>query len=97
MKIAQTILEQLGGTRFIAMTGAKNFVNIGDALQFSIGRGTKNGANKVVVKLNSSDLYDVDFWKCRGAEMQLLNSECNVSADQLQAVFTEQTGLYTRL
>ena len=48
---AQIILAQLGGNRFLAMTGAKQLVDLGDGLQFSIGRGAKNKANKVVVRL----------------------------------------------
>ena len=40
--IAQTILTQLGGNRFLAMTGAKDLVNTGKGLQFAIGRGASN-------------------------------------------------------
>lgn len=43
--IAQTILTQLGGNRFLAMTGAKQLVDLGNGLQFAIGRGAKNKAN----------------------------------------------------
>ncbi len=37
--IAQTILTQLGGNRFLAMAGAKQLVDLGNGLQFAIGRG----------------------------------------------------------
>ena len=60
MTIAATILAQLGGSRFIAMTGAKNLVNHGSALTFKIGRNSSK-ANMVRVTLNSDDTYTVDF------------------------------------
>lgn len=36
MTVSQTILSQLGGNRFIAMTGSKNFVGSDDALSFKL-------------------------------------------------------------
>lgn len=94
--VAETILEQLGGNRFIAMTGAKQFAGGADMLQFSIGRGAKNKANKVKVTL-AGDLYRVDFFNIRGVNIKELGTVENVYADRLAAVFTEQTGLDTRI
>ncbi len=64
--IAQTILTQLGGNRFLAMAGAKQLVDLGNGLQFAIGRGASNKANKVVITLDG-DLYAVRFVTIRGA------------------------------
>ena len=36
MTIANTILEQLGGNKFIAMTGAKNFLSNGSTLRMTL-------------------------------------------------------------
>ena len=36
-QVAKTILQQLGGNKFIAMTGAKNFGSSKNSLQFKIG------------------------------------------------------------
>jgi hypothetical protein len=36
MTVSQTILSQLGGNRFIAMTGSKNFVESDGALSFKL-------------------------------------------------------------
>jgi len=36
MTVSQTMLSQLGGNRFIAMTGSKNFVGSDDALSFKL-------------------------------------------------------------
>ncbi len=64
--IAQTILAQLGGNRFVVMTGAKQLVDTGNGLQFSIGRGATNKANKVRVTLDTTDTYVVEFFYLRG-------------------------------
>ena len=42
MSVAKTILSQLGGNKFAVMTGAKNFVDCGDALSMRIGRNSSN-------------------------------------------------------
>ena len=49
--IAQTILAQLGGNRFLAMTGARLLCDLGDGLAFNLPRGAKNKANKVCIRL----------------------------------------------
>ena len=58
MSIAKTILEQLGGNKFVVMTGAKNFVDCGDALSMRIGRN-KTSSNYLKITLNSMDTYDM--------------------------------------
>lgn len=35
--IAKTILEQIGGRRFAAMTGSKDFIDMGNGLRMSHG------------------------------------------------------------
>jgi len=92
MSIANTILEQLGGNKFIVMTGAKCFVNTGKGLQFSIGAGAVNKANKVLITLGDDDLYTVKFFTIRGVNIVDKGEFPGVYADRLQALFTEQTG-----
>ena len=41
MTVARTILDQLGGARFVAMTGAREFVGSADSLTFKIGVNPK--------------------------------------------------------
>lgn len=94
------ILSQLGGSKFIAMTGAKNFVKDGDSmLQFDIGRGATNKANKVRITLNANDLYEVEFfkWNARKLDLSTVGKVSDVYADQLQEVFTNHTGFDTHL
>lgn len=96
-EIAATILTQLGGGKFIAMTGAKNICyGLDGWLEFRIGRNT-SGANKVIIQLNSKDLYDVKFLRIHGAKITTKAQYDDVFGDQLQSIFTEATGLYTSL
>lgn len=96
MDIAKTILEQLGGSRFVIMTGAKNFVSGGKDLSFKIGRNDK-GVTHVRIVLNSKDLYDVEYLKVRGIKREVLSEENDLFFDNLQSSFTRNTGLDTHL
>jgi hypothetical protein len=95
-QIAQTIIAQLGGNRFFAMTGAKYPVAFENGLQFTLP-GRK--INSVVIRLDANDTYTVMFNKKTnyGIDIKLVASATGVYADQLQSVFTENTGLYTSL
>lgn len=60
--IATTIYNQLGGHKFVAMTGAKNMVSIENGIRFNIGQnGSK--ANTVKVTLEFDDTYTMQFIK----------------------------------
>lgn len=96
MSVAQTILEQLGGNRFVAMTGANTFIGSADSLRFSIPRA-RNGATLVRVTLDLDDTYIVKFFTVRGRLPHPVSEHDGVYADQLQSIFTQQTGLDTRL
>jgi hypothetical protein len=95
---AGTILQQLGGRRFIAMTGAKNFVkdDKNQTIMFRIPRA-KEGINYVKIKLTSMDLYDMEFGMIRGMKIFKKKEYKGVYNDQLQELFTQATGLYTSL
>ena len=109
--IAKTILQQLGGNKFIAMTGASKFQAHGGgpgerpALAFRIP--TRKGINAVKVTLTPGDVYTVEFLKVtppgfngegfRPASAVVKKKVEGVYFDQLQTVFTEATGLLTSL
>jgi hypothetical protein len=97
--IASTILAQLGGNRFLAMTGAKDLASTENALIMRLPRGALGGINSVVVRLDASDTYTVMFNKRTqmGAAIRCIASHSGVYADQLRALFTAETGLYTSL
>lgn len=95
LQVANTILAQLGGNKFLAMTGAKNLVGGDDTLRFKIP--LSNGINHVSITLDCDDTYRITFGKFRKLELRIVHSQGTVYADQLQTLFTDQTGLDTRL
>ena len=97
MKVAKTILAQLGGNKFCAMTGAKDLV-VGDrSLSMRLGRNSSN-SNYLKITLNSMDLYDMKFCKLtRKFEEKSVTEYSDVYNDMLTDVFTEHTGMYTKL
>ena len=94
--IAQTILSQLGGMKFVRMTGAKNIIDGGKYLSFNLPKA-KNNINFVRITLTSSDLYDIEFGRSQSLNYKTLKKLSGIYADQLQDVFTQYTGLYTKL
>lgn len=96
MTVATNILNQLGGNRFLAMTGARLLCDLGDGLAFNLPRGAKNKANKVCIRL-VDDLYRVTFYSIRGANVTERGEFERIYADRLAALFTEQTGFDTHL
>lgn len=98
--VAQTILDQLGGPRFLAMTGAKGLTGRPDSLTFTIpGNMTRKRANMFRVRLDPSDTYTVELLKYspKNLTLSLLETQSDVYCDELQERFTAMTGLYTRL
>lgn len=104
MSVGNEMLRQLGGRRFMMMVGAKQPIWNGDKneLGMKIGRNSI-GANYFVIRLNPRDLYDLRFESRRmnrkTYEMSVkVKAEHNdVYADQLQEIFENTTGLYTRM
>jgi hypothetical protein len=92
MTVARSILDQLGGERFVAMTGARDFVGGADSLTFKIGVNPKR-VSQVRVTLTPADLYSVTFFRIGKAP----HIESDVYSNMLEAVFSERTGLYTQL
>lgn len=101
MNTAQTILQQLGGRRFQAMTGAKNFIAHSDgSLSFrlpSTPHYVKDGINAVKISLNAADLYDLEFLRVRGTKLTTKHIISDIYAEELQGAFTFATGLDTHL
>lgn len=97
MEAYKIILAQLGGAKFVAMTGAKSLLqgDGGKMLSFRIGRNA-SGFNHVAITLNWKDLYDMTFSKIRGTKVKS-EEVGDVYEDQLQDIFTAKTGLLTSL
>lgn len=98
---AKTILEQMGGHRFAAMTGSKNFIDLGIGLQMSLARNMTS-ANRLKVILDEvTDTYTMCFYrqsvtKNFGIKVKEIAKFEGVYFDMLQSIFTQVTGLYTR-
>ena len=108
MSIGKEIYKQLGGNQFAYITGAKHFLTDDNWLSFRIGRnGSK--ANYVKITLTPMDTYTVEF---KRISMPRFNSKTlsfseyketliakreDVYCDELQSVFTEVTGLVTKM
>lgn len=97
LSVAKEILNQLGGAKFIAMTGSKNFIGSEDALTMHL---TKNKANAkyLRIELNANDTYTMIFRKAanKNYEYHIAAKFEDVYGDMLQDIFTSTTGLYTR-
>jgi hypothetical protein len=95
--IAKTILEQLGGNRFLAMTGAHSLTFEASSLTFKLPTISKVWAVKI--ELEPSDTYTVTAYKRRRAPVyfEALEPVGDVYAENLAAVFKSLTGLDTHL
>lgn len=108
MNTGQIILEQLGGNKFIVMTGSKNFITseitetVKDPyLEMTLTRNIAK-VNRLKISLTADDLYTMHFYKIRLNKeyYPVLSNQIirkGIYNDQLQAVFTEITGLHTKL
>lgn len=97
-QVAETILAQLGGGRFIAMTGANSFTSGENGeLTFKYPRRKGFSHSAVKISLNVMDTYDVEFIDMRRNMTFERKTIANVYNDQLQTVFTAETGLLTSL
>lgn len=102
-QIAETILAQLGGKRFIAMTGASSFSYGSKMLTFRLPTTrdfVKNKAKGVRITLDPNDLYTVEFiGQKRGPSFETftVSSHSMVDCETLAPLFTSETGLATSL
>lgn len=96
LQVANTILAQLGGNRFVAMTGAKNLLGSERGLSFKVGTNAKK-VTHVRIGLEPSDEYTVEFLTIRGTNIKRTALREGVQVAELRDVFTAETGLYTSL
>lgn len=95
-EVGETIVQQLGGSgKLKVMIGAYNFLTNGDDLSFKF-KGSRV-ANYVKIKLNSLDLYDVEFGKIRGHNYKIVREVEGLYWDQLKPIFENTTKLYLSL
>ena len=93
--IANEILNQLGGNKFIAMTGAIICVTNDNSLALKF-KGC-NKANYMRITLNSMDTYTMEFAKISRTNVFWHSKKDFIYNDMLQTIFTSVTGLDTKL
>lgn len=108
MKVADIILEQLGGNKFLAMTGAKNLLADGNTLHMTLSKN-RSKANRLHITLDPDDTYTMRFFRFTAGRLNHKTfawtedkttevKETNgVYADMLQDIFTLVTGMATHL
>lgn len=109
MSVAETILQQLGGQRFTAMTGSKNYLADGNSLRMTLAKNHSK-ANRLTITLDeATDTYRMRFYRYTPGRLNKKTFEwvpdkvaevaefTNVYCDTLQDLFTQVTGMYTRL
>lgn len=100
-EVAKTIIDQLGGQRFAAMTGAKGWTALqvneqqDGGVQFRIGRNAKS-IHWVRVTLTYADTYTMEFGRGYKTSRVVSTFE-DIYCDQLRGTFEDATGLYTSL
>jgi hypothetical protein len=94
--VAIAILEQLGGSVFVAATGARNITMTEYSLIFKLpAHFSEDGVNHVVVFLTPSRTYNMTFGKMQDFEYAAISRHENVSTGELRGLFTKITGLDT--
>lgn len=93
--IARTILQQLGGAEFCALTGCHTPIATGNGLRFFIPK--TRGINRVTITLTPADDYFVQFECIKGTFYAVVSDAEGVYCDMLQDVFEHHTGLYVTL
>jgi hypothetical protein len=106
MNAATEILNQLGASKFLAMTGAKNLIDLGNGLRMKLTTN-KLKAKYLVIELTEMDTYNMTFSTSKKVvdpqygfkvdELVEIKKHTGVYADMLQKIFTSETGMLTRL
>lgn len=94
METASTILSQLGGNKFLALTGSRNLRGSENSLVMDLSKNNL-GAKFLTITLNGDDTYTMLFQSMRKLEIKVKSEIKGLYCDQLQSEFTNQTGLYT--
>lgn len=112
----QDIFQQIGGNKFLVMTGSKvKYYGYDDNgyiyLMLQLSRN-KSKAQFLKIQLNGKDLYNMEFSRIKKTlnkeysaigikiydeKIENIKTIEDLYCDQLQEIFTEVTGMYTRL
>lgn len=101
--VAKTILEQLGGPRFVVITGANTLTGHKDGLgmrvngKIAAGKIAAGKVNYVKITLDPSDTYTVESSYVRGTTITPRYKVSDIYCDSLQDAFEAATGLFVTL
>lgn len=97
-EIAMTIINQMGGPKFVAMTGSKNFIYNHNSVTMELTRN-KGRAKFLNIELTVMDTYKMTFsrFDSKTFDRVILKEYENVYNDGLAEIFESFTGLRTRL
>ncbi len=87
------IMTHLGNDLFCALTGACSFGALVDGVAFKIDAGARDGINTIEIRRDADGSYDLMFLR----DGRLRAVRLAVPGEQLQDVFTEETGFPTTL
>ena len=106
MSVPEIIISQLGGNKFIVMTGSKDFIGFDKTLKMSLAKNISK-ANRLSITLDGDDTYSMRFYRITHGHVNRrtgawidekivdIQRYSGVYCDQLQEAFTRVTGLYT--
>ena len=99
--IGAEILRQLGGNKFIAMTGARCFVSLPEkwnnkpikgGLMFMLPPGGVDKINKVIIGLDYNDTYLVIFGHSYGLDFKYVSEWLGIYSANLIPLIEGRTG-----
>jgi hypothetical protein len=97
--VVETLLKQLGGNKFMVMTGSKVFDYGSNMLTLKLPTNKSKANYLDIVYHPGKDLYTMTFRRVfnRGLDSKRLVEYDDLYADQLREVFTLATGMETSL
>ena len=93
-QVANTIMQQLGGNKFVAMTGAKRVTCFHNGVGFQLPNAAQ-GINWVEITLNELDFYNVGFYTVTPAIIgkTAVKTVDDLDVEQMVDCFKDTTGL----
>lgn len=105
-QVARTIFEQVAalkvpelGFSFFSLSGAREFLYDGKSLQFRIAGKNAKGINKIIIRVNDLDLYDIEFWEVRTLRKdpflicEKRDESLNVHVADMPGILARKTGM----
>lgn len=102
LTVANTILEQLGGRKFLVMTGAHSLTGGDNSLSMKLPKTKHGNRCGVLITLEPSDTYTFKLLQMKGSidngdlRMEEIDTHEDIYWDMLPEVFKRATGLATQ-